>query len=149
MISGNREQLWFDRQIGSVRVSRIASVCREPDTASCPRHSSVSASTLEIMTFTGDSLSRIEISQSHVIGVSQFFCLLPLQTKITCDRANARQSLAIQIPGPAEQNSVLRVVWKVQKSLWSIVCDRFATSFFAVRGSSVFCLLVRCTSIKE
>lgn len=141
MISGNREQLWFDWQIGSVRVSRIASVCRELDTASC-----LPASTLEIMTFTSDSLSRVEISQSHVTNVSQFFFPLP-QTNVTCDRANAWQSLAILSRG--EWNSCVARFLESPK-IFSVeyIYNRFAllTSLFE---APPFALLVQCTSINE
>lgn len=130
MISGNREQLWFDWQIGSVRVSRIASVCRELDTASC-----LPASTLEIMTFTSDSLSRVEISQSHVTNVSQFFFFLFLKPT---SRA-IEQTLDNHSRSYPEENEipVLRASWKVQKSFRS---NTYTTGLHFLLRCSRLCL---------
>lgn len=60
--------LWLDsaRQIGSVRVSWIAFVCREPDTASRPPTFVRRTNSLEILTFTRGSLE----SKSHCVAWS-------------------------------------------------------------------------------
>lgn len=129
MISGNREQLWFDWQIGSVRVSRIASVCRELDTASC-----LPASTLEIMTFTSDSLSRVEISQSHVTNVSQFFF------SSSSNQRHVRSSKRLTItrdPIPRRMEFLCCALLGKSKNLFDrIHIQPVCTSYFAVRGSA-------------
>lgn len=51
LVEFNRERFWLTRQIESVQVSRIAFVCREPDTASRLQRSCLPTNSLEILTF--------------------------------------------------------------------------------------------------
>lgn len=140
MISGSREQLWFDRQIGSVQVSRIASLCREPDTASCPRHSSHRQALSKL--WPSRAIVFLELKSHKImwsVCLNFSFFLLP-QIKITYTiEQNARQSLAIQFRDQKDEISSCAFSGKSKNLL-------FACPMHLYEGLNFVSASLRCLS---